>query len=256
MNIGVLYVATGKKCCLEAIENAKRSLNFQDNLLITIKTDQVELALNTDLFAQVLSFDHPSHSYRDKIVGMIELPFDTTLFLDSDACLVHSAQDLFSLTCFSDLAAVSAPVRHPPGWTDSSVPLLFPELNTGVLLMRRSSLLKSLIQSWLDLYDSLVRSNSQFWDQASFRSVLWSAMHKQNLRFLNLPSEVNLRTTKPWIAGRGLPVQIIHGRYPDAEFLTFVDYLNSDIDRFRTWNEWLSLHPDTQIRPRFDRTFS
>ena len=112
-----------------------------------------------------------------------------------------------------------------------------------------------LVKSWLDLYDSLVVTCSQLWDQASFRSVLWSAMHSADLRFLHLPSEMNLRTTKPWIAGRGMPVHVVHGRYPDEEFLQFVGYLNDDYDKFRTWDEWLVFHPNTCIRPRHDRTY-
>lgn len=255
MKSGILYVATGERCCLEAIVNARRSLCVDSSLSITIKTDQLALAQEANIFEGIIEFIEPSHGYRDKIVGMIDLPYDSTLFLDSDACLIQPFQDLLSIFTCTDIAAVTAPVRHPPGWSDLSVPLLFPELNTGVLLMKRSSVLQSFLESWLDLYDSLVVSHSQFWDQASFRSALWSSITIQNLRFTHLPSEVNLRTTKPWIAGRGLPVYVIHGRYPDEEFIPFVEYLNTDIDKFRTWNDWLSIVPSTMIKPRFDRTF-
>lgn len=255
MDSGILYVATGERCCSEAIENAQRSLRFDHGLLISIKTDQIALAESANVFSEVIEFKDPSFSYRDKISGMVDLPFMNTLFLDSDACLIHPSQNLFSILNVSDLAAVTAPVRHPPGWSDPSVPSLFPELNTGVLLIHRSAQWNNLIAAWLDLYDSLLQSHSQLWDQASFRSVVWNMIRDGELRFIHLPSELNLRTTKPWIVGRGMPVSVIHGRYPDYEFLPFVKYLNHDIDRFRTWNEWLSLYPNTQIRPRFDRTF-
>ena len=255
MHSGILYIATGERCCSEAILNANRSLMFNPGLSIAIKTDQTDLARNANIFTEIISFESPSYSYRDKIEGMLSLPFCNTLFLDSDACLIRQSESLFSILDSVDIAAASAPVRHPPGWTDSAVPLLFPELNTGVLLIRRSSVLNLLVKSWLDLYDSLVVTCSQLWDQASFRSVLWSAMHSADLRFLHLPSEMNLRTTKPWIAGRGMPVHVVHGRYPDEEFLQFVGYLNDDYDKFRTWDEWLVFHPNTCIRPRHDRTY-
>lgn len=255
MESGILYVATGERCCSEAIVNARRSLCVDSSLSVVIKTDQIALAQEANIFDDVIELNNPSYSYRDKIAGMINLPFDNTLFLDSDACLIQPFKDLLAIFSCSDIAAVSAPVRHPPGWTDSSVPLLFPEINTGVLLMRRTSAFGSFLRSWLDLYDSLVVSHSQLWDQASFRSVLWDSIYNHNLRFLHLPSELNLRTTKPWIAGRGMSVYVVHGRYPDEEFIPFVQYLNDDIDRFRTWNEWLSLFPSTMIRPRYDRTF-
>ena len=71
-----------------------------------------------------------------------------------------------------------------------------------------------------------------------------------------MPQEANLRLTKPWVAGRGLKVSVLHGRPPEDELDDFVQFLNDDFDRFRTWSEWLSLYPNSQIRPRHDRTFS
>ena len=255
MNFGVLYVATGEKFCKEAIENARRSRFANPGLSISIKTDQVSLALESKEFNSVISFDCPVFGYRDKIMGLFDLPYEKTLFLDSDACLIDEVSEFSDLLDYFDLAAVSAPVRHPPGWTDLSVPRLLSELNTGVLLIRRKYEWTSFVDSWLTLYDACLKSHQQSWDQATFRSVLWSHIQQSNYRFFHLPIEANLRTTKPWIAGRGLAVQVIHGRYPDHEFTKFVNYLNDDIDRFRTWGEWISLYPETVIRPRFDRTF-
>ena len=256
IDYGILYVATGEKCCKEAVLNARRTSSYNPEILISIKTDLVDYANTFGFFDKVLRFNNPSFSYRDKLVGMLDLPYRNTVFLDSDACLIQPSKHLYSILDCVNLAAVSAPVRHPPGWRDHTVPLLFPELNTGVILIRESILSTSLLYSWLELYDSLFVSESQLWDQASFRSVVWSAIQKTNLSFMHLPIEVNLRTTKPWIAGRGMPVHVIHGRYPDFEFLPFVDYLNTDTDRFRSWSEWLRLNPDTEIRPRYDRTFN
>ena len=256
MKFGILYVATGADCCAEAIDNAKRTHIYNPNLPISIKTDKFCQAKSSGEFTTILSFEDPSFSYRDKIVGLQDLPFEITLFLDSDACLISSADEFFNLTTNFDLAAVTAPVRHPPGWSDCSVPLLFPELNTGVLLIRRTAQWDSLVNSWLKLYDDCFKKYRQTWDQATFRSVIWQAINSDKYRFLNLPLEANLRTTKPWVAGRGMPVFVIHGRYPAGEFNKFVDYLNDDIDRFRTWIEWLNLYPESQIRPRHDRTFN
>lgn len=255
MNFGIFYVATGRKCCLEAIDNARRTRSLYDFPYISIKTDQIELAEKSGVFHKIISFESPIFSYRDKISGLMTLPYEHTLFLDSDACSIVDIVDFLSIFKVADLAAAYAPVRYPPGWTDSSVSNLFPELNTGVLLIRRTPQWTLMAEHWLSLYDSLIESHSQLWDQASFRSILWSAASSHNIRFLHLPSEVNLRTTKPWIAGRGMPVYVIHGRFPGKEFSPFVNYLNSDIDRFRTWTEWLSLFPDSAIKPRFDRTF-
>ena len=255
MDYGILYVATGARFCEEAIVNSSRIRLFNPSILISIKTDQIELAKRSNLFDNIIPFVDPCFGYRDKISGLADLPYKKTLFLDSDACLIRDFGDFLPILDIADLAAAYAPVRHPPGWTDSSASPLFPELNTGVLLIRRSPEWSLAVDAWLLLYDKLLESHSQSWDQASFRSILWSVVSSQNIRFLHLPSEVNLRTTKPWIAGRGMPVYVIHGRFPVEEFSHFVNYLNFDIDRFRTWAEWLSLFPDSGIKPRFDRTF-
>ena len=36
----------------------------------------------------------------------------------------------------------------------------------------------------------------------------------------------------------------------------FVKYLNHDIDKFREFSDWNYNYPDSDIRPRFDRTYS
>ena len=225
------------------------------SLSITLKTDLPDYPGLTKTFDSVILFPSPDYSYRDKVSGLAQLPYHQTLFLDSDACLISPASDLFDLLQGSDLAASHAPVRQPPGWLDPAVPSMFPELNTGVLLMRRSTVVDGLMSAWLNLYDELLQTYGQYWDQASFRSVLWFFLRWKNMRFLHLPPEANLRTTKPWFAGRGLPVLVVHGRYPEHEFELFKEFLNSDVDCFRTWEMWVGLYPKTSIRPRYDRTF-
>ena len=111
------------------------------------------------------------------------------------------------------------------------------------------------IQAWLKLYDLLSSQYSRSWDQASFRSVLWSHIKENNFLFLPLPEEANIRTPKPWTVGRGMPAFIVHGRIPECEAIAFFSYLNNDIDCFRTWSGWLNQYPESSIRPRYDRTF-
>lgn len=252
---GIVYVATGSKCRSEASNNILLS---QPNL-IGLKT-----CLITDEYSDNESrlFDHvnihssPVYSYRDKISGLLDLPFEYNLFLDSDAFLSSSPIPIFELSSICDFAAAHAPVRHPPGWSDSNVPHAFPEFNSGVMLIKRSEATSSFLRSWLFLYDEIFQKFAQEWDQASLRSVLWDFLSSRQLSVSVLPPEANLRTTKPWIAGRGLPVSVIHGRFPPSEVKPLISFLNSDIDRFRTWVDWLKLYPDSFIRPRFDRTFS
>lgn len=250
---GLLYVATGYKYLLEAIKNARLTRYYCPDLCISICTDDCEHAISSGCFHRVIKHNAPVYSYRDKISPLLNLPYSLTLFIDTDAFVCSSLDPLFRLGSLVDMACAMAPVRHPPGWTDSDVPINFPELNSGIMLLKRTNLQRKLIKSWLFLYDEIYLKYGQSWDQATLRSVIWKFLARKRFRFLHLPCESNLRTPKPWLAGRGMPVQVIHGRIPELEIPSFVDYLNSDIDRFRSSSEWIKLHPNSDIYPRFDR---
>lgn len=250
---GLLYIASGPSYLEEAIKNAALSKYYCPSLRISICTDDCVSAYSSGLFHKVIKHDAPAYSYRDKIVPLIDLPYSSTLFIDSDAFVCHDIDSIFMLSSHVDVACAFAPVRHPPGWTDIHVPITFPELNSGVILLKKSLLQKKFIKHWLSLYDKVFVQHGQSWDQATFRSVIWDFMKKKRFRFLHLPDEANLRTPKPWIAGRGMPVQIVHGRIPKDEIHAFVSYLNTDIDKFRSSSNWLELNPASSIYPRFDR---
>lgn len=251
---GLLYVATGAKHSREAISNIQRSRPYLDGLSSCLITDKIR-GDEYKYFDIVQIHDSAVFGYRDKISALQVLPFDVTLFLDSDAFLISSVSALFKLSLISEFSAVHAPVRHPPGWSEPDVPSLFPEFNSGVMLLKKCNRITNLIRNWLLTYDYLHEHFRQNWDQASLRSVVWKSIMNNELSISVLPPEANLRTTKPWIAGRGLPVSIIHGRFDASELEPLISFLNSDVDRFRTWVDWLQLYPSSSIRPRFDRTY-
>ena len=247
---GLLYIATGNRHRLEAFENASASRQWVGDLPILLITDETPEWKECGVFNQVLIHPQPVQGYRDKIFALQDLPFEQTLFLDSDARLTASVEELFQAQGCADLAAVLAPVRLPAGWRDPDVPDLFTEINSGVLLWRRSRKQRSLIREWLRLYDRLQVTTGQNWDQASLRSVLWRYVQNRGFRLAVLPAEANFRTTKPWVAGRGLPVHVLHGRVPSDEIEELVNYLNGDVERFRTWEEWHRHYPNSQLRLR------
>jgi hypothetical protein len=242
---GVLFVATGPAHLAEAIASARASWEHLAGRPIALAGDDPAAAIASGAFDRVLPHPQPRRSYRDKIPPMLALPFDRTLFLDTDARLTASADPLFATLGRAHLAAAHAPVRIPAGWRDPVVPALFPELNSGVLLLRRGWRTRRLIHRWLALYDRL----GQAWDQASLRSAVWHAQLR-GLRLALLPPEANLRTTKPWVAGKGLPVTVVHGRVPEAEWPALLAYLNGDVERFRSNAEWLQRHPGSALRPK------
>ena len=112
---GVLYVATGIKHVEEAIANAKSSRDFLSEHGLAIVTVQPEQVKKANVLNQVIEHTDVTHSYRDKIPPLLSLPYDLTLFLDSDTRIVYSLDSLFELGRYCDVAAAMATVRHPPG---------------------------------------------------------------------------------------------------------------------------------------------
>lgn len=223
---GVLLTATGDRHRAEACQAValiRPQLAGRPLVLVTDAPGQVP----DGLFDAVLAHPDPRGSYRDKIPPLLRLPFQRTLFLDTDVELLQPLDDLFILLRHADLVGCHAPVRWCQ-WADPAVPEGFCELNSGVLGLRRSRRCRRLIRTWLDIYD---RVDVPF-DQASLRSALWQGFQR-NLRLWVLPPEYNLRTTKPWVAGRGLAVKVVHGRIPEAMRQPLARYLNGNIEGFR-----------------------
>lgn len=223
---GVLLVATGERHRQEAcaaVPRIRPQLGGRPLLLVTDAPGLVPAGL----FDVVLSHPDPRGSYRDKIVPLLRLPFQRTLFLDTDVELLQPLDDLFTLLHHFDLVGCHAPVRWCQ-WADPQVPEGFCELNSGVLGLRRSRRCRRLIRTWLATYD---RAGVRF-DQASLRSALWQGCQR-GLRLWVLPCEYNLRTTKPWVTGKGLAVKVVHGRIPEAMRQPLARYLNDNIEAFR-----------------------
>lgn len=223
---GVLLVATGERHRLEACEAVPRIRPMLGGRPIWLVCDRPDL-VPPGVFDHVSAHPDVRQTYRDKIRPLADLPFSRTLFLDTDVELLQPVEDVFRLLAAVDLLGCHAPVRWCQ-WVDPLVPDGFCELNSGVLGLRRGRRVRRLIRTWLATYD---RAGVRF-DQASLRSALWQGCQR-GLRLWVLPPEYNLRTTKPWIAGKGLPVKIVHGRIPEAMRQPLARYLNDNIEAFR-----------------------
>lgn len=223
---GVLLVATGPKHRAESIAAAPRIRPHLNGRPMWLLCDEPE-SVPAGCFDRVLALPDSRMSYRDKIAGLIRLPFRRTLFLDSDIELLEPIDDVFSLLKKVDLVGCHAPIRWFK-WIDPQVPEGLAELNSGVLGLRSGWRQRRLVRRWLDTYDRVGIDV----DQASLRSALWWSIQR-GLRCWILPPEYNLRTTKPWIAGPNMKVKILHGRIPDPMRLPLSEYLNKDPNRFR-----------------------
>ena len=122
---GILYIATGATHRAEAAASARAGRAHAGGRPIAIMTDDVEAAEAMGCFDRCLPHPDPRHSYRDKIPGLLDLPFERTLFLDSDARPTARLDGLFALLDHHDLAAAQAPVRIPVGWRRSHFQITF-----------------------------------------------------------------------------------------------------------------------------------
>lgn len=229
---GFLLVATGARHALEACRAVWQIKRVLPTAQITVITDQGGL-FQQDLLDQLLPHPDPRHSYRDKIAPLLQLPYKRTLFFDTDVHLLQPLDDLFRLLHHVDLCGCHAPVRWAQ-WRDPAVPECVPELNSGVLGLRRNRRTTALIRRWLQLYDQV----GVAFDQATLRSALWERLSRQQLRLSILPPEYNLRTTKPWIAGQGMAVKVVHGRVAEAEQPALQAYLNTNTNVFRSSSQF------------------
>ena len=227
----VIQVATGNRHQDEAILSVERirpCLNGRPIILVTDNPERIPLGL----YDRVIIHPEPQESYRDKILPLLHLPYKRTLFLDTDVEILSPIDDVFEILKTIDFVGCHAPVRWSD-WKSASVPEGFTEINSGVLGMRSCSRQRSLVKQWLKLYDSI---GIKF-DQAALREALWWSVNKRSLRMWVLPPEYNLRTPKPWLTGAGISVKILHGRLPEEKRKSLRNYLNNNVNDFRSSSE-------------------
>ncbi len=183
MDKGVVYVARGAAYQELACASAK-SLRAQEPAIpIDLYTDQ---PVAEGPFDRVLPI--PEIDTRDKIAGMIDSRFQRSLFLDCDTLVVQPLGDIwglldrFDLALCHDVRRTSALIRQ--GWRIDT-PYGFPQMNSGVMLYRRSAEVLAFLREWATAYTEAGTAR----DQITLRDLLWSS----DLRFYILPPEFNLR---------------------------------------------------------------
>lgn len=183
MDCGVLYVARGAGYLDLAMASAESLRRYAPDLPIDLFTDQPAPCGPFDRVRPI-----PDSGTRDKIACMAETRFARTLFLDCDTLVLNPLGDLFELLERFDLAVCHDVRRTGPlirqGWRVQT-PYAFPQMNTGVMLYRRSPAMLAFLADWAAAYAEAGIGR----DQPTFRDLLWMS----DLRFYVLPEEFNLR---------------------------------------------------------------
>jgi len=199
-NRGVLYVVVGSNdIYAKAVVRSAISLRrVMPDLPIAIASDR----MIDGPFDRHISIEE-TDGFRAKIVGMMQTPFEQTVFLDADTFVLADIGDVFELLDRYDMALVHEPSRVSLVLDD--VPASFPEFNSGVIAYRSTPLVQSALADWLREYGE-IRPRPKTQDQPSLRRVLYRTTE---LRIATLTSEFNRRIdTAGYFHGQ---IRVLHG---------------------------------------------
>jgi len=178
---GVIYVASGPEYVDLACASARSLRRTNPGVAADIFTDD---AVPPDLFDQVHPLTRPG--FRAKLTAMQQTRFARTLFLDADTLVVGPLGDIWTILDRFD-CALAHDVRRASALVQGGMPTpyAFPQMNSGVLLYRRSPMMLMLLAEWERRYHETQARR----DQPILKELLWSS----DIRFYVLPPEFNLR---------------------------------------------------------------
>ena len=204
METGVIYVATGAGYRALAEASALSLKAVAPELPVDLYTDAPEAAAE-GLFDAVHRIGDPHP--RSKLDCMAQTRFGRTLYLDCDTLVLAHPGDLFGLLERFEIAMAhevrraSALIREG---LEEETPYAFPQMNSGVVLYRRSDRVLRFLEEWARRFAAADVAR----DQVILKDMLWQG----DLHFYVLPPEFNLRRVTvldAWEPGDAIPV-IVH----------------------------------------------
>jgi len=180
-----------------------------------------QFAVENSIFERVVRVEPTSDGFYDKTRWIQESPYERTMVIDADTYVVDAVPELFPLLDHFDCAANHEEylntdwLSHYPR---TDIPASFPELNTGVLMLKRSERMDRVLEDWGNLYKAYLDEGAgrKINDQPFFRV----ALYRGEARVATLTREYNCK-----FRGQGYlngPVKIIHGHVnfrADVNFL-------------------------------------
>jgi len=162
-------------------------------------------------FDRVIPVQPSKDGFYDKTKLIRESPYDRTLFVDADIYVTEPFPELFPLLDHFDCAATHEEYvntdwhnRYPR----TDIPASFPEFNTGILLLKRSVQMDSVLDKWCDLYRKFLeeKPDQSINDQPFFRA----AFYYSEARVATLTREYNCKFRgQGYLNGR---VKLLHGQ--------------------------------------------
>jgi Nucleotide-diphospho-sugar transferase len=178
---GFIFAATGEKYTGLARRAAQNLRHVMPQAPIDLFTDQ---PVEDPTFDRI----HPVTAgfFRPKMEAIANSRFERTVYLDSDCIALTDLSELFTVLDRFDIAG--AHMQYPNTTLaigDQTIPDSFPQINAGVLAVKRSPATQNLIRDW----GNIVRDTGASFDQPSLRRLLWDS----DLRLAVLPMEYNFK---------------------------------------------------------------
>ena len=203
-SVGVIYLAIGARFIAEArvsAESVRRALPGVPIVLFTDRVPEIR-----DGFKAIIQLPAPHpRAHINKLVAMMQSPFEKTLLLDTDTYVCADISDLFAILERFDIALTHERPYRDDFPASSGVPDAFVEFNQGVIAFRRSYKVQDALKeslSWAEKLDAR-------YDQPPLRLALFHS----EVRIATLPLEYNCRfASYGYLSG---VVRILHGRLPN-----------------------------------------
>lgn len=206
MKAGYLYVANRQKFISEAIVSAKSVRQFSNLPIALIATQDVVNDIVLSFFDQIVIVDDlKNYTYLSKIVGLLNSPFDQTIFLDSDTFVCSNIDELFDLLDLVDIATTQEAKKHTYVFPEMKYKNIFPEFNSGVIVFKKNENVLKLFNDWLEICNKL---KIQI-DMPGFREAILKNF--DTIKFSILPEEYNSHGYKSMLMLHG-EVKVIHER--------------------------------------------
>lgn len=232
MTRGVLYVAVNEGIQTYLHRSILSVHTHCPDLPICIVSDLPDLSLYANRFMLIpsRSFDdpgfenlthYPDFGYYAKVKYFYSSPYEETLFLDHDTCVLADIHEIFDVL---EGGKFDFMATHDVGTTVSKdipdqLPLVFPNFNTGVVAYRKSDKTEKLMRDW---WENMKALRNPWGDQPSFVKAVYS---NPDIRFCVMPRAYNYRFNFPQHAYEY--VKILHGRAENASLEEIGASINS-----------------------------
>jgi hypothetical protein len=160
---------------------------------------------------------HPTgdNGTRPKFDALMQSRFEQTIYFDNDTRVVAPIGDIFDLLDRFDIALGHDQMRNSTKGrrgTDVAVPPVFPQLNSGVLAIRRNAATDAFLAEWKVVFEAADHG----YDQPGMRQVLWQS---ETLRLAILPVEYNVWDVRAIDAMRPTHAapRVLHSRFFKAD---------------------------------------